>query len=132
MAYMGKESKAKIVALAKPILKKYGMKGTFSVKDHSTIKLTLKSGKLDLFGNYFNKRSHDPVHGKPVGSMDINPYWYHEHFDGKVKDFFTEIMGAMKGADWFDKTDIRIDYFHTAYYISITAGTWEKPYILLK
>ena len=32
MAYMSQEKKAKIVAAVKPILKKYGIKGTFAVQ----------------------------------------------------------------------------------------------------
>ena len=32
MAYMSQEKKAKIVAAVKPILKKYGIKGTFAVR----------------------------------------------------------------------------------------------------
>ena len=42
MAYVSQETKAKIVASVKPIMKKYGLKGTFSVHNHSTICLNLK------------------------------------------------------------------------------------------
>jgi hypothetical protein len=37
MAYMNQERKAQIVAAVKPILAKYGVKGTFAVRNHSTI-----------------------------------------------------------------------------------------------
>ena len=53
MAYMNQQMKAKIAALLKPILKKYGVKGSLSVRNHSTICLTVKSGKIDFIGNYF-------------------------------------------------------------------------------
>jgi hypothetical protein len=43
MAWMNQERKAKIVAAAKPILAKYGMKATFRCTQHS-ITCTLKSG----------------------------------------------------------------------------------------
>ena len=37
MAYMNQERKAKVAAKVKPILAKYGMKGSLSVRNHSTI-----------------------------------------------------------------------------------------------
>ena len=52
MAYMNQERKAQIVAAVKPILKKYGIKATFAVRNHSTICLNIKSGKLDFIENY--------------------------------------------------------------------------------
>jgi hypothetical protein len=37
MAYMNQEKKAKISALMKPVLKKYGVKATLAVRNNSTI-----------------------------------------------------------------------------------------------
>jgi len=34
----------------------------------------------------------------------VNPYWFHEHFDGDAKDFITEAMEALKSASWYDKS----------------------------
>ena len=51
MAYMNSEKKAVIASKIKPILAKYGVKGSLSVRHHSTIVLTLKSGKIDFIGN---------------------------------------------------------------------------------
>jgi ABC-type proline/glycine betaine transport system substrate-binding protein len=42
MAYMNQEKKAIIANVLKPILKKYNIKATMSVRDHSTFVLTLK------------------------------------------------------------------------------------------
>ena len=111
MAYMDQEKKAKIAAKIKPILKKYGMKGTLSVHNHMSIVLTLKSGKINFEG-----RDH------------VNPYWFHEHYTGTAKDFLTEAFDALKAADWFDKSDLMTDYFNTAYYYDINIGKWNKPY----
>ena len=46
MAYMSKENKARIVQLCKPILKKYAVKATFKVANHSTLICTIKVGSL--------------------------------------------------------------------------------------
>jgi hypothetical protein len=139
MAYVSQETKAKIVASVKPIMKKYGLKGTFSVHNHSTICLNLKSGKIDFIENYITTDS-NVLHGRKMSqdqidyirknkSVDVNPYWFHEHFSGKAKASLTEIFSAMKKAgDWFDKSDAQVDYFHTAYYIDVNIGKWNKPY----
>ena len=139
MAYVSQETKAKIVAAVKPILKKYGLKGTFAVRNHSTICLNLKSGKIDFIENYITTDS-NVLHGRKMSqdqidyirknkSVDVNPYWFHEHFSGKAKAALTEIFSAMKKAgDWFDKSDAQVDYFHTAYYIDVNIGKWNKAY----
>ena len=113
MAYMNQEKKAKIAAAIKPVLKKYGMKGSLSVRNHSSIVLTLKSGKISF-----------------EGREQVNPYWFHEHYEGVAKDFLTEAFNALKSADYYDHSDAQIDYFNTAYYYDINVGKWNKPYIV--
>lgn len=136
MAYMSQEKKAAIAAKVKPILVKYGVKGSLSVRNHSTIVLTLKSGKIDFVENmnrvcgsdhYQTSRGFRPV---TTGYMDVNPYWYQDHFDGKAKKFLDEIFPALKGADWYDRSDAQVDYFDTAYYVDVNVGKWNKPYIV--
>ena len=51
MAYMSQEKKAKIAPKVKKILKKFGVKGSLAVRNHSTLVLNLKSGKIDFIGN---------------------------------------------------------------------------------
>ena len=60
MAYMSQEKKAKIVAAVKPILKKYGIKGTFAVRNHSTICLNIKEGGIDFIENYIQTDANLP------------------------------------------------------------------------
>lgn len=134
MAYMNGERKAKIAANLKPVLKKYGIKGTLSVRNHTAIVLTLKSGKIDFIGNsnrVCGGNFYQVQHGfKPntTGYCDVNPYWFQEHYDGQAKEFLTEAFAALKSADYYDRSDAMIDYFDTAYYFSILVGRWNKPY----
>ena len=137
MAYMSQEKKAKIVAAVKPILKKYGVKGTFAVRNHSTICLNLKKGKIDFVENYIQTKSpvapqmtEDQVaYLRKNGTLDVNPYWFHEHFSGSAKQFLTEVFTNMKSAgEWYDRSDIQTDYFDTAYYVDVNVGNWKKPY----
>lgn len=141
MAYMNQEKKAKIVAAVKPILKKYGVKGTFAVRSHSTICLNIKEGKIDFIENYISTDAALPHAGKmPVDqvayvrknqTLDINPYWFQEHFSGDAKKFLMEVFNGMKSAGWYDKSDAQTDYFDTAYYVDVNVGQWDKPYVLV-
>jgi hypothetical protein len=134
MAYMNQEKKSLIAAKIKPLLKKYGLKGTLSTRHHSGIVLTLKSGVIDFIGNsnhvcgsnhYQVSRGFRP---NESGYDDVNPYWFHEHYDGVAKDFLTEAFQALKSADWYDESDAQTDYFNIAYYVYIKIGKWDKPY----
>ena len=137
MAYMNQEKKAKITARIKPLLAKYGLKGSLSVRNHSTIVLTLKSGKIDFIANsnrvcgndfYQVQRGFRP---NTSGYDQVNPYWFQDHYDGKAKEFLTEAFKALKSADWYDESDAMTDYFNTAYYVDVNVGQWNKPYQLV-
>ena len=116
MAYMNQQMKATIAKNLKPVLKKFGVKGSLSVRNHSTIVLTLKSGKIDFFADYGDRED-----ARKFG-IDVNPYWFHEHFTGKSKQFLTEAFNALKSANWYDESDAQVDYFNTAYYFRINVG----------
>ena len=139
MAYMNQSKKAVIASKVKPILAKYGMKGSLSVRNHSTICLTLTSGSIDFIGDLQEQRqfgyvSHklDKTEMRKRYELDINPYWYQEHYSGTALAFLSEIFPAMYAADWYDKSDAQIDYFDTAYYVDVNVGKWTKPYTLTK
>jgi hypothetical protein len=63
---------------------------------------------------------------------------YHTHWYGKYEEFFNKIIEIIKTAPfkagvgdlWFDESDSMTDYFHTAYYMSIGIGKWDKPYVV--
>jgi len=112
MAYMNQDKKKVIAKALKPVLAKYKVKGTLSVRNHSSISLNLKSGKIDFGGT----------------NIDVNPYWFHEHFTGKAKAFLTEAFKALKAAGYYDRSDAQTDYFDTAYYYGINVGRYNKPY----
>ena len=140
MAYMSQERKQQRAPVIKAILNKYGVKGTLSVRNHSTLVLTLKSGKIDFIENFINtdanvnhgrKMSQDQIdYIRKNKSLDVNPYWYQEHFTGKAKDFLKEILDAMYGSDYFDESDAQVDYFHCSHYVDVNIGKWNKPYAL--
>jgi hypothetical protein len=133
MAYMSQEKKAKIAAMLKPVLKKYGVKGTLAVRNHSTIVLNVKAGSIDFIENYLaDGKCQDESFVRRYGSIDVNPYWYQDHFTGKAKQFLKEAFACLYGADYYDNSDAMIDYFDTAYYVDVNIGKWNKPYELVK
>lgn len=137
MAYMNQEKKATIAAQVKPIFKKYGVKGSLAVRNHSTIVVNIKSGSLDFIGNYnalqIKRRDMGrDAHIVTQEYMDVNPYWYQEHFNDVCKEFFEELFNAVKSAEWYNNSDAMIDYFDTAYYFDVNVGRWNKPYELTK
>lgn len=133
MAYMNQERKAQLAPAIKAVLKKYGMKGTISVRNYMSLCVTLKEGKLDLIGqaNADNREKAARRGERPYeiqGYYQVNPYYCHESGNKKVASFFKELVAAMKGDMWYDRSDAMTDYFDTAYYIDINAGRWDKPY----
>jgi len=132
MAYMSQEKKAKIAPVVKAVLKKYKVKGSLAVRNHSTLVLNIKSGSIDFIENFIatdrNALSEEQVrYIRANKSLDVNPYWYHEHFDGKAKKFLTEIMAAMNDGN-HDRSDAQIDYFDVGWYVDVNIGNWKKHY----
>ena len=119
MAYVSQEDKAKLAPEIKKVLSKYGMKGSISIRHHSTLQVTLQSGSID-FGEY--------THGD--GYIQVNTYHIDSHYRGKAKAFLNELLAAMKGPDYFNNDDAMTDYFHRSHYTDINVGRWNKPYFL--
>ena len=125
MAYMNQERKAELAPAIKSVFKKYGVKASIAVRNHSTLVVTVKSGPVDFIGNFNTVR--DLNH--PLDYIDVNPYWYHEHFTGVAKDFLTELFTAMNAGN-HDNSDIQVDYFDVGWYADVNIGKWDKPYVL--
>jgi hypothetical protein len=114
MAYISQADKKELAPAIKAVLKKYGMKGTISIRNHSSLVVTVKSGKLPF----------------PEDHIQVNTYWIDSNYKGKQKAFLNELLSAMMGDKWYDKSDIMTDYFNTAYYLDINIGRWDRPYEL--
>lgn len=110
MAYMNKERKAERAPAIKKILKKYGLKGSLSVRNYSTLALKIKDVR-GLFESHMDDF-------KRNWGLSINPYHYN-NFSPEITKLFDELTAAMYGKDYFDHSDPMTDYFHTSHYISI-------------
>lgn len=112
MAYIGQEKKKELAPRIKHVLKKHGMKGTLSIDNYSSLRLTLQSGSIDF------------------GTDSINEYWYKDHFadNPKALSFLSEVIPAMNVGN-FDNSDPMTDYFHVGWYVDVNLGRWDKPYV---
>ena len=126
MAYIS----ANEVAAIRKELKAQFPKFRFGVRKGSgslSVDVTVKSGPTDFSDIFHN-----------VGHGQINHHWLCNY--GKHQAFFEQIMRIIKiapstvagGRRWFDESDAMTDYFHTAFYIHLNVGEWNKPYALVK
>jgi hypothetical protein len=134
MAYINAEQ-VKAIRLA---LKKEFPEFKFSVtkRHHSEVDVRLMSGPS------FDKQKLWHRGEEVVVDLNNMDTWstinhYHTHWYGKYEEFFNKIIEIIKTAPfkagvgdlWFDESDSMTDYFHTAYYMSIGIGKWDKPYV---
>ena len=119
MAYVSKELKAKLAPGIKAVLKKYDVKGTIAVRNHMVLVVNIKQGAVDFAADCAGNDYH----------YQVNPYHIDRGWTGQARDFLTELIAAMKGNEWYDRSDIMTDYFNTAYYMDINIGQWDKDYI---
>jgi len=118
MAYVSKELKAKLAPAIKAVLKKYDVKGTIAVRNHMTLVVNIKQGAVDFSADCSGNDYH----------YQVNPYHIDRGWAGQARAFLNELVAAMKGTEWYDRSDIMTDYFDTAYYMDINIGRWDREY----
>jgi len=106
-----------------------------------SVDVTVKSGPVDFIENYNQTIDDRHVDTRLAeGYMQVNQYWFQDHFTGEAKDSIDQFLRIIKiapstipgGRRWFDDSDAMTDYFHTAYYIHLSVGSWDKPYMVTK
>ena len=130
MAYVTKSDKQNISAKITPILKQYGLQGSLSVRNYSTLNLTIFAGPVDFIGNFNTVNENNPRFNKATDSIQVNEYWYQDHFSGLALEVLEKLIPAMKTDDWFCEDDIQSDYFHRSYYYNVNIGRYNHPYKL--
>ena len=137
MTYISQDEKAKIAPVVKSLLKQYGLKGTLSIRNHSTLCLTITAGNIDFFAsaNRMNKelaarRGDD--YREVKDSLQVNPYYIDSHFDGAAAQVLTKLLESLRGEGWYNNSDIQSDYFDVKHYVSIDIGKWNKAYQLIE
>lgn len=123
MAYADQTLKARITPAIREICRKYGVRATLSVRNHMSLALTISGGVIDFIGNY--NQTCNPAVART--SIDVNQYYFQNHFSGAARDFLTEVFAAMNDGN-YDRSDIQTDYFDVGWYVRVHIGRWNKPY----
>ena len=133
MAYVSQEMKKELAPGIKAVLKKYNVKASIAVYNHSTICVNIKSGPIDFIGEA-NKKNMEiaerrgSTYYENSGYIQVNDC-YPETY-GEASDFLINLVAAMKGTKYFNNDDSQSDYFHRSHYLDINVGQWNKPYKL--
>ena len=137
MAYFNQERKAQRAPAIKAICKKYGVKVTMSVRNHATFVVTVTQGDIDFIENFIETDKNKPyakymsddqvAYIRKNNCLDVNPYWYHEHFSGDAKAFLEELLDVMNSGN-HNNSDVQTDYFDVGWYVDVNIGKWDKPY----
>lgn len=135
MAYVDQAMKAARAPVIRELLKKYGLKGTLSIKGHMELRLTVTAGSIDFIGVHNRKAEQNAAarNERVYYAQDyiqVNTYWIDTWFDGRAAEFLKAAVAALKGDDYYDHSDIQSDYFNTSHYVAIKIGKWNKPYVL--
>ena len=126
MAYVSQEMKKELAPAIKAVLKKYRMKGSIAVNNHSTLEVNLSEGYVDCISKG------ERILGLGGVSKNVNVYHIDEWYEGVAKNFLNELLDAMKGPKYFNNDDAMTDYFSRSHYTDINIGKWNKEFKLLK
>ena len=115
MAYMSQEMKKELAPAIKAVLKKYKVKASIAVRNHSTLVVNVKEGAVPF---------------KPSDHYQVNEYHYEDHYSDNptLVSFLSELISAMKGPSYYNNDNAMIDYFDRSHYTNINMGQWDKPY----
>ena len=133
MAYISTEEVAAIRKQLKAEMPEY----KFSVKKHHHSSVTVAFMKGPAFAEFeYRDRNGDNVAGDINTYEQLNHYHAERFYGEKNAAIINKVEKIIKtapatvqgGREWFDESDSMSDYFHTAFYMSIHVGQWDKPY----
>ena len=115
MAYVSQEDKKKLAPAIKAVLKKYKMKGSIAVRNHSCLVVNIREGAIPF---------------KDKDNYQVNTYWFEDHYKDNplLVSFLKELLTAMQGPDYYNNDDAMTDYYDRSHYTDINIGQWDKPY----
>jgi len=125
VAYMSQENKKALAPAIKAILQKHGLKGSLGVRNHSTLVLKITSGKIDFAADYLGVISAPDTEF----AARVNHYYIDTSWTGKAREALTELAQAMMVGN-HDRSDSMTDYFDVGWYVDLSVGEWNKPYVL--
>lgn len=138
MAYITQEMKNQLAPAIKAVLKKFGVKGTISLRNHSVLSVNIKEGVLDFIGEA-NIRNKEYAEWNGMNFYEVKGYYQENGYRGRTTDeptvidnFLEQLRDAMRGALYYCNDDIMTDYFDSAYFMNINIGKYNKDYNLIE
>jgi hypothetical protein len=111
MAFMNQERKKLLAAEVAKVVPA-GWKYSLSVRNNSTIVMTISEAPLRLLRN--------------EKSESINPY-YVEKYYGEGHPLVAIVAALNVGNH--NRSDVQSDYFDVGWYVDVNLGRWDKPFI---
>lgn len=127
MAWINKEEVNAKRAAIQACLKRYGLKGSISGSNSSTLTVNVTEGKL-CFSGMYNGNVNDYIAGD---NFTVSRHWIDLRWNGEANKFLKEMFAIMDEGN-HDNSDINTDYFDVGWYSYINIGKWNKPYQLIK
>ena len=135
MAFISKQEVQDKQAKLKVLNKQYGVKASFSGSNGSTLKLYIQSGSIDFISNYLDCSKQQGYFGTIAADVaiskkhiQVNHYYLEHSFDGVALEYLQKALEIMHEDHW-DDSDLQMDYFNCSWYLAITIGRWDKPYV---
>src|SRR5574340_1837597 len=131
MAYIGQDKKKAIAANLRKIIPQT-WKWSLRVDHYSTLGLTIQSAPVDLIGEWLRitnerRRSHGDAPFERPANVHVNHYYIGEQFDDS-REVMGKILDAMNDGN-HDRSDSQSDYFDVGWYVSISLGRWDRPFV---
>lgn len=121
MAYVSKELKNELVAKLKPIMKEYGIRATYKVRNYSKLEINIRSGKL------FEAVDSDSLSVYGVGNEPSKGVIELFGSDSKEIELLKKIFDIVNEEN-YNNSDAMVDYFDIRFFWEINIGEWDKPY----
>lgn len=129
MAYISAETTKKIRNALKKAFPNLKLKVS---KEHNMkLNVTIVAGDVDL-----HKVVPHFYQGEEITTrrevFSVNEYWLNgSGYTDEQIAVYTKMIEIIKTeGEWFDKSDIQSDYFHTAFYFGINVGEYGNPYFV--
>lgn len=130
MAYMNQELKKEIAVKLKTVISS-DWKYTLSVRNHSTLVLTIRQAPVDLLC-HINAVQVELGMPHPVHIIDgyctVNHYSLDRQFKGDMLTLFKRIDEALNWGN-HDNSDPQTDYFDVGWYTDILIGRWNDQFL---
>ena len=140
MAYITQDQKKQLAPGIKQVLKKYGVKGSISIRNGMSLVVNLQAGEINFARSELNAPGNhcagmvaeDGVFHNQVNTSHVEKFW-----SGDAQQFLLELVDAMKAPTtdhnghtegWYNRSDYMTDYFDIKYYTDINIGRWDKGY----